>query len=61
MTPEEKTIQDLRRDLLFVLTHPMERCKVCLYRDADCDKDGCVPAWIGDGKPVVTEYGGAKK
>lgn len=55
MTPEEKKIQDMRRDLLFVLAHPMERCKVCRYRDQDCGKE-CIPAWIGDA-PSVKEYG----
>ena len=54
MTPEEKKIQDLRRDLLFVLAHPMERCKVCRYRDKECAV--CLPAWIGD-EISIKEYG----
>ena len=54
MTPDEKKIQDMRRDLLFVLSHPMERCKVCRFRDKDCKE--CTPAWIGD-HPEIKEYG----
>lgn len=54
MTPEQKIIQDLHRDLLFVLAHPMERCKVCKYRDKECTE--CVPSWLGD-ETNVKEYG----
>lgn len=58
MTPEQKTIQDLRRDLLFVMQHPLDRCKVCRYRDRDCAKEGgCTPAWRGD-TPQINSYGG---
>ncbi len=48
MTPEELKIQSLRRDLLFVLAHPEQRCKVCAHRDEDCRV--CRPAWIGERK-----------
>jgi hypothetical protein len=58
MTPEQKTLQDMRRDLLYIMANPMQRCKVCLYRDRDCDKEGgCVPAWRGD-HPETKPYGG---
>ena len=48
MTPEEKAIQDMRRDLLFVLAHPEKMCMVCAYSDRDCEKTGCSPKWRGD-------------
>lgn len=47
MTPEEKIIQDLKRDLLFVMMNPSRCCWVCKYRDRDCEKTGCTPVWRG--------------
>ena len=59
MTDEQKNIQDITQDLMYVMKHPMDRCKVCLYRDRDCQKEGgCTPAWRGFGAPQVTKYGG---
>lgn len=48
MTPEEKKIQELRNDLLFVMKNPSKCCMICQYRDRDCSITGCTPAWIGD-------------
>lgn len=39
----------LMQDLIFALAHPMECCKVCKFRDADCSRSGqnCKPEWRG--------------
>ena len=48
MTPNEMKLQEMRHDLLFVMSHPMQACKVCAYRDRDCTGAKCTPKWRGD-------------
>lgn len=59
MTPEELKIQEMRHDLLFVLAHPEQRCKVCSNRDKDCGSC-CQPQWCGDEAPALRACGGGK-
>ncbi len=42
--------EKLRADLAFALKNPMQGCKVCKFRDADCSRSGqdCHPEWRGE-------------
>lgn len=56
--PSDKTLsrdlalEQAEADILFVLKHPMQSCKVCRYANADCTKEGtdCHPEWRGLGE-----------
>lgn len=60
MTRDDKIIQDMRRDLLFVMSHPMQACKVCANRDRECHGAKCEPIWRGDETVRLKKPGGDK-
>lgn len=57
MDDKDRLVQDMRRDLLWVMRHPMQSCKVCAFRDRDCAVEGCTPRWQGDAAGRSAEYG----